>query len=304
MSSIFVMTFNQLLKPKMVCLYLLISALVSIVIFFSANNLLESSILQGQITSFTSFFVKLIFIWILGLPYVTWILYYGTGLIAVEQNNGTLLLLLTKPLSRNKIFLGKLAALLMASLLIGVISIFLNLSLMIFITSPDTQIIFRLLYLVPALFMYLLFIAFFFSTLALGLSVLFESKKKVFWRLLVVELLLYIGLPLLKEGMYSTNFQLLVIHYLDFSQHLSTVFIYFLSFIKGSSLSPAALTRIFDWYSGIVTNLQIPMDLNRNGFIISINPLIILTSWLISSCLVLTLALRRFANMDITNAKD
>ncbi|MGI6449285.1 MAG: ABC transporter permease subunit [Desulfitobacteriia bacterium] len=284
MGPIFAEALSRILKPKKVIIYLLIVSLVSVSAAMLSKYFFGSSILKGQIITFTSCFLGLSYLWILGLPLVLWIIYQGLGLIAEEREAGTLLLLFSKPLSRPKIFWGKFLALILAAILLAECSLFLALSLMTFFVFPDVIIALNILRLFPYLNLYMLFITVCFASLSAGLSIWCKSRKKAMGGFLLFILIIYLVLPLLKLipeynpaiiPKFSLGNWLKYLSYFDPSAHLSSVFAYFLNFAGELSLSPA-----MTWGTRV-------------------SPVVILIIWLAVCLLLLGWALRNFNNLEL-----
>lgn len=305
MTSLMAVTFYRLLKPKLVLCYLLLNIIVCILTVFLARDVLTGSILQGQMISYISFFTKLVFLWILGVPFLFWIIYQGTGLIAEEKRKGTLLLLVCKPLPRNRIIIGKYWGLVLAALLLGMVSILLAVSVLTLITSPDGKIILQILKTVPVLAIYLVFLTLFFSAISLTLSVVCQTRAKAFWGLYMAVILIYIVLPLIKSRVYLTDLgSLSFLYYFDLSAHLSSIYIHLLAGPGKILLSPAVQYHIYDWYSGFLPFLSEPFyGSEAPEIVLALNPWLIAVIWLALSGLFLAIALQKFRYIDITSAK-
>jgi ABC-type transport system involved in multi-copper enzyme maturation permease subunit len=220
MVTVFSETLSRILKPGFVIIYLLGLSIVSVASTLIIRYFFSSSILQGQIITYTSFFVMLCYFWVLGFPLVIWLIHNGIGLFARERDEGTLLLLLSKPLSRNHIFLGKYLALMLSSLLLGSCSIFLSITGMTLFVFPDDKIALYLLKIVPSLGIYLFFLTISLSIVSVGLSFYCRSRKKLLIGLLIFVVIVYIILPVLR------------ISYLD------SIYFYFITLTKKIMFSP------------------------------------------------------------------
>jgi len=305
MTSMLAVTFYRLLKPKLVLCYLLLNIGVFIATVFLARDLLTGSILQGQMISYISFFTKLVFLWILGIPFLFWIIYQGTGLIAEEKRKGTLLLLVSKPVSRNRIIMGKYFGLVLSALLLGMGTILLAVSILTLITSPDGKIILQILKIVPVLGIYLVFLTLFFSAISLTLSIVCQTRAKAFWGLYIAVVLIYIVLPLIKSRVYLTDLgSFSFLYYFDLSAHLSSIYIHLLAGLEKVLLSPAVQYHIYDWYSGLLPFLSEPLyGSEAPKIVLAVNPSLIVLIWLVLAGLLLATALRKFRHMDITSSK-
>lgn len=269
MSTLFAETLSRLLKPKKVLIYMLVISLVSVAVGLIIKTFYGNSILQGQIITFSSTYVMLCFFWNLGLPLALWTFYHGIGLILKEREQGTLLLLFSKPLSRSKIFWGKYLAFLLAVLLIGECSVLLSLTVMTILVFPDDKIAVHILQIIPFLMLYLLFIAVCFSSVAAGISVFCRTRKKAYRCTLFFILYIYIISPILRFLAEKPAGWTKYISYIDPSSHLSSIFHYIVTLAQDFELSPV-------------------LSVDFVG-----QPIIILVFWLVVSFLLLITATKK-----------
>jgi ABC-type transport system involved in multi-copper enzyme maturation permease subunit len=294
MGSIFMMTFSQILRPKRVIPYLLISCGVTAVTALLAPNLANDAILQGDIISFNSYFAKLAFLWLGGLPLVFWLIGHGLSLLALEKKAGTLLLLASKPISRSSLVLSKYLALNLAAFLLGECSLLLALAVIILAFWPDPVVISQLLTAAFFLGFYLLFLSLCISAFALSASLLCKSRKVPALVFSVVTILVYGGMPLMRMAIGSHFRQLLPLFYFDLNLHLSSVFHGILSLSPGITLSPHIPEELAAGYLAALPGFS---PLADPAFSLG-SPLIGLI-WLVVSLAVLAISLRHFKQIDI-----
>ena len=103
------------------------------------------------------------FFWTLGLVFTIVIGTSGAPLIAEEVKSGTMLLLVSKPISRIKIFIGKYIAVYLYGMLLSFFSIFVIGWIGVFVKSGNIDHFFSLIPFLTALFIYSLFILFLFT---------------------------------------------------------------------------------------------------------------------------------------------
>ncbi|NLI93245.1 MAG: ABC transporter permease subunit [Peptococcaceae bacterium] len=298
MGLIFRMALTRTLRPKLVVLYLIINAAVTVVTALFVENLSGSPVLQGGVISFNMYFAKLVFLWILGVSILLWIAVHGIRMIGLEKKEGTLLLLVSKPVSRYRIILGKYFALIFSALVVGVSSLFLDLSVIVLMFSPDPVIILQLFKTIPFLSLYLLFLSFCTSAFSLSVSILSKTLKKTYFVLSLIILFIYFGVPLLRPGVALYQ-ELRFLLYFDINTHLSSIFHYFLSLPPGIILSPKILWDLSDWYTGILPSFLKIAWLQDYHIKLLVNPQLVLVIWLTVSMFVLGLSARRFNKMDI-----
>ncbi len=276
MRTVFAQTLLTILRSGNILVYLLFVEGVTVLSGYASKYLLTNAIMQIEFTGSADLFLLFCFFWILGPPFLMFIVFHGIGLIAAEKKEGTLLLLASKPLARYKIFMGKWLALTVSSLILGLCSTFIAILLMTVFVHPDNSVIYELIKITPLLGIYLLFIVVCFSTVSAGLSVLCNSRKKILVVFLIFFIIIYLIIPIIKT---SINWQCVSFgywQYLDLSSHFQGMYAYFLS-----ASQDVIFSRTFA------------------DSIIAVKPLPVILFWLISCISFIFFALRKFQNMDI-----
>jgi len=205
-------------------------SIASIVVGFVLKQEIFGKEMAPQIQqSFTiGIFYILIFMWVLGIPFLIIISTKGISLIANEFQEGTMSLLVSTKLSRIKIVLYKWLAIFLSLILLGILAIFENLSILYLISGMNDIILNQLIQTVPSLLMYLLFIGFVFSSISILLSLIIKSKVIAIIVMITIIILIFLIIPLFKNFLigYYENYYLYLI---DLNYHLSMIYYYFIS---------------------------------------------------------------------------
>ena len=136
-------------------------------------------------------FLTISFIWIAGLFLAFVVSTYAAGFIAKESTDGTLLLLVSKPISRRQIVLGKLMALTIHVLLIEAITLLLFTALLRFMLPIETGLFINLLVTIPGILLYSLLVILVFGAISMCLSTLLQSQIKIMVSVAVIIALVF-----------------------------------------------------------------------------------------------------------------
>jgi len=190
--TVFARTAVNVLRSLNVFLYLLFIEGLGIAFFYIVRFLVSNAMIGMEVSDPLSFFLMLCFLWFTGLPLVVFIIHHGTRLIAGEKEEGTLLLLVSKPPERYQILLGKWLALVISSIILGICSTVLALTLFTIIIGFDSVIIGQFWRNSPQIGLYIVFLVISVSVISLFFSVLCFSSRKVTGILSGISVVVYL----------------------------------------------------------------------------------------------------------------
>jgi ABC-2 type transport system permease protein len=171
-------TFQDIYSLKKIILTLIIILILPL-IYVLLPSIVDFGLISpnhaATIISFTLIFPA--FFWTLGLVYTIVIGTSGTPLIAEEVKSGTMLLLVSKPISRIKIFIGKYIAVYLYGMLLSFLSIFVIGWVGVFAKSGNIDHFISLIPFLTALYIYSLFILFLFTSLTMAFSSIFKKAR-------------------------------------------------------------------------------------------------------------------------------
>lgn len=180
--------------------------------------------LEMQAGTLVGYFLLISYIWIGGLYIAGVITISGIDLVSREEDEGTLLLMVSKPISRFQFILGKSLALLATTLLLELVVLFGSIVVFWGILGLDQEIVGAVVGLVPWVFLYSIMVAILFVTLTVAMSVLSKSRalKSVLTMLLVI-LIFGVG-PIFRIAWPST-YENSRLYYVDPGYHLGNAFV-------------------------------------------------------------------------------
>jgi len=243
------------------------------------------------------------FFWTLGLVYTIIIGTSGAPLIAEEVKSGTMLLLVSKPISRIKIFVGKYVAVYLYGMLLSFFSIFVIGWIGVFVKSGNIDHFFSLIPFLTALFIYSLFVLFLFTSITMAFSSIFKKARSASILIIFISILSYIAFLLIKTltGPFYVTFQL---YHFDLGYHLGNVFILFIETLN--AVPPSLSWQM--WFANIsgVYSLGTSVDPDQNinlGGLEKTNyylPEFSLLIWILIAALLLVFGIWRLRKREIS----
>ncbi len=202
---------------------------------------METSLLVG-------FFIIISFLWIAGV-YLIYLVIGTSGLELVdrERDKGTLLLMVSKPISRSQFLLGKFLALVLTTLLLQAIILLGSVLVLWGLLGLDPDIVAALLSLLPWIFLFSLFVILAFASLSIALSTLVTSYLARNAILMVIVAIVFaagLGLRVQWPDIYE-DYRL---YYVDVSYNLGNTYVPLMDQAEAGRMLP-----VFQAWLGITT---------------------------------------------------
>ncbi|MDM7998491.1 MAG: ABC transporter permease subunit [Dehalococcoidia bacterium] len=164
----------------------------------------------------------------------------AAGFIAKEENDGTLLILASKPIRRRDILLGKLVALFVRTILLEAILLLLVALISRFVLHLDEAALTSFLRAVMWLLFYSVLTIAFFGTIAAALSTLTRNLVVIMVVLAVLVMFCFLAGPMVRsmlpeDGGFYIKYHL---YYIDISYHLQNAFVPFWEQGSGGEIIP------------------------------------------------------------------
>ncbi|MFX1572051.1 MAG: ABC transporter permease [Promethearchaeota archaeon] len=243
------------------------------------------------------------FFWSLGLSYTVFIGISGSPLIADELNSGTMLILVSKPISRIKIFLGKFVGVFLYGMLLSFIVIFVSGWMGVLIKSGNIDHFVTLIPFLTALYLYSLFILFLFTSITMALSTIFKKSRNASVGILLVSIFSFLAFQLIRT-MVGGAYVMFQLYHFDLGYHLGNVFILFIESLDAIPPS-TSWQRIFGMMTGVYST-ESPIDPDQNinlGGFSKTNyylPIVSLLIWLLIAFLLLAFALISLKKREVS----
>ena len=243
------------------------------------------------------------FFWTLGLVFTIVIGTSGAPLIAEEVKSGTMLLLVSKPISRIEIFIGKYIAVYLYGMLLSFFSIFVIGWIGVFVKSGNIDHFFSLIPFLTALFIYSLFILFLFTSITMAFSSIFKKARSASILIIFISILSYIAFLLIRTltGPFYSTFQL---YHFDLGYHLGNVFILFIETLNAvpPSISWQTMFAMITGVYSLGTSTDPDQNINLGG-LEKTNyylPVFSLLIWILIAALLLVFGIRSLKKREIS----
>ncbi len=204
--------------------------------------------LDMQTSFLAGYFVLITFLWMAGF-YLAYLLVgtSGLGLIDREKEKGTLLLMVSKPISRTQFLLGKFLALVLTTLLLEAIILVGSVIVFWIMLGLDPDTVSALLELLPWMLLFSLLVTLVFASLSVALSALGGSDVARSIAFLALLVFVFAAGPVMRMN-YPDIYKDYYLYYLDGGYNLSNAYVLLLDQVETDRLTPQAQA-----YLGIAT---------------------------------------------------
>ncbi len=304
MKVVFDKTLRNMFKPLIMSIYISLTIIITILIVLA--NIKDNSLLvtiPSQIESLKVVFTSLVFFYIGGIGLILLIMIFGLDIFATEEYEGTMKILVAKPVSRSSIIIGKILGLVLGTFIYFISTLLISLALFSIFTRIDRDVFIGLIKIVPSFILYGIFVIILFSSLSALLSSLFRKKVPS----IILFVLLVLGtfgiMPILRSISIQRNvYYESKLYILDLNSHLGNLFMEFVE--QGKEENEIYSTSLNMFTGRYISSLYDP-DIDQTNYslmkkndVISAN--IILLVYLSISILFFLLTYRKMIKKDIT----
>lgn len=202
--------------------------------------------LEMQASSLVGYFLMISFMFLAGfyLAYIVGI--SGLEFVAKEEERGTLLLMVSKPISRFQFLLGKFLALVLTSLLLELIVLLGSVLLLEKLLELDPDILEALLGLVPWIFLFSVIVGLLFAAISIAISALIKNEP-IRGLLLMLIIVLIFGAGPGVRMMWPNAYEDYHLYYVDGGYNLGNAYTMLLDQAESGRMTPQiqALSGIF-----------------------------------------------------------
>ena len=272
---------------------------------FSEGTQISSMSLAMQDQMIVGFFIVISFMWMAGIPLVLLAGLTCSGFIAKESEEGTLLMLVSKPIRRYEIVAGKFLAFMVNSILLSTTAILMSALIVTSTTEADAYIVGNVMSMVPPLLLYAVFVTAVFGSMATALSAISRSGMKAGMVMAGITILIFFGMMILRmwlggfyEGYYISS--------VDPNYHLGNAYLLFVE-SSGYRMAPmfqgimgtftgtfdaADMYRLYDVDIG-----ALPPELAPKPYAA---PVVSLALWVLVACAFFAAGLLRFERREVS----
>jgi len=231
-------TMEDMFSLRRTLLFLIVIAIVPFLGFASfaggapggsGGDMFSSTTFAMQNQMVVGFFIVLAFMWIGGIPLVLLASVTCGDFISKEDQDGTLLLLVSKPVRRYEIIIGKFLAFMLNAMLLEAAALLVSLLTITSLMQIDVYIFNNLLSILPYMFLYSVFVAFIFGCIATSLSSLFKSRIKTIMILVSITILIFFGFMVMRGWLIAFGaYETYSLNYVDVNYHLGNSYLFFI----------------------------------------------------------------------------
>ena len=203
--------------------------------------------LEMQTHAIVGYFLVFSFLWIAGFYIAYMIIISGMDFVSKEEEGGTLLLMVSKPIGRFQFILGKFLALLVTTLLIELVVLFGSILLFWALLGLEPESVRALMGLVFWILLYSVIITILFDALTIAISTLFKGRMlKTALSMFLVILIFGVG-PIFRM-VWPSTYENSHLYFIDPGYHLGNTYVA----ISGQAIS-GRMTPQSQAYLGIFT---------------------------------------------------
>jgi len=235
---IFAKTLHDLLSLKRTAALVVIGVLFTgIMSAVWSQGMSRPMSLQMQTHYLVDNFTLLAFMWIAGLFLAISVAATAAGFISKEDTEGTLLIMVSKPISRVDFVMGKFLALVANAMLIQTIVLLLSVVILWIVLPIDPQTFDAVFSLVPWMLLYSLLVTLAFGSIAVALSALMKSRVKITMvAMLLIMVVFLVGI--VPRTTFSGAYESFYLYYLDGGYHLGNTFTMLLDQAAAGQMMP------------------------------------------------------------------
>ncbi len=297
-------TFNEIFSPIKFLISIVIMLIYPIIIIMTLIGVDFGSISIHHASSFIVVTLAFpLFFWTFGIIFTSIIGIFGSPLISEEVNTGTMLILVSKPIKRYKIFLGKYIALFLYGILLSFCAIFLLGAISVLIYSRN---IYHFIGILPFLFsvlFYAVVLSFIFVSITLAFSSIFKTPRKSSLAIIFLVIISFIGFLFIRD-LINIDYEKLQLYHIDLGYHLGNVYVLFIELFNaippslGWQSSFAQLYDIFIYLGTEDPDQNINLGgLEKTNYYL---PIVSLLIWVIIAILLLVYGLISLKRREIS----
>jgi ABC-type transport system involved in multi-copper enzyme maturation permease subunit len=241
--------------------------------------------------------------WTLGIALICIVGTSGAALISEEVHSGSMLILVSKPITRIKIFLGKYLGLFLYGAVLSFLAVFLLGWIAVLRYSANIQHFYGLIPFLVASYLYSLVILLIFCSITLALSSIVKRPRSAALGVLLLVIISFIGMMIMKMfiGDYYDDFYLYTI---DLGYHLGNIYVGFMEAFD--AIPPVAQWQEFFAMTAGVYDVTSPVDpdqdinpggMTRNDYVY---PWVSLLVWVGIAVFLLIYGLRSLKKREIS----
>jgi ABC-type transport system involved in multi-copper enzyme maturation permease subunit len=303
-------TFLDLFGPKGFIITVIIMIFLPVMVGSIGNVLSPNPVDYGSLSVYSAAMrisftvIQYFYFWTFGLIFSSIIGVKAGKQIVTEVADGTMLMLISKPIGRLQIFLGKYIAIIAYGSLVSIVSLTLTMWINILILTGNISHFIQVIPFMGVTFLYTLFVMSIFTTISMALSAIVNKPRSVTLAsvgIVAITFILFLILNFMNLGPMLAKYY---ITYLNLGYHFGNVYVLFVDIFNALPNS-AIWQASFNIFTGIFTEASTDSTqdislggLEHNGYVQPVVSLLILVGF---SLLMLLMGLRSLKRKEISN---
>ncbi len=307
MLTIAAKTWHDCMKPKRVFPGLVVMLIVPVFVVMFTSGSVNYGIISIYSAAMNINFslVTLLYWWTLGIVFTILVSGATSGVIADEVDKGTMLILVSKPVSRVQIFFGKFLGVYVFGALFSLIGIFLLGWIAVLVTSANISYFIAMIPFLLFMFVYSIFVELIFVSISMALSSILKTGRKTMMLMILFSIMTFVVFYMIRTlgTAYYTQFSL---YWFDLGYHLGNILA---AAIQTSSIIPSSslwqglfnlFTSAFLVQTGSIVTAQ---DIDTGGYPLTgyVSPVISLLIWISLAAILLVYGLIKLKRKEISN---
>ncbi len=226
--AVFKKTISDILSLRKILIYLAV-VLIPQLLFINLSKeaqMFSNSGMALKTEFLIGFFLVFAFIWVCGIAPALLSSLVCSAFVAQEEADGTLLMVISKPIKRVNFLLSKFLAFALSALVLSALSLFASIYLWASLFSLDFYSLFRVLSLFPILTFYSFFVSIIFGSMSAAISTMFSSKIKALVPMILILILTFFAFIPIRGAVRSAGiYRTFMFDEIDLGYDLGNVFI-------------------------------------------------------------------------------
>lgn len=224
MKVIFNKTLRNMYKPVILGLYFGVIIFFTLIFVLTTRSNNALSILE-QIETIKTTYTSFNFIYLSGIGLIFLMMVFGVDIFATEEYEGTMRILVAKPVSRRSIVIGKVLGLLIGTFIYYISSLIISITLYSLLLRLDKDVFIGVMSIIPSFIVFAIFMIFIFTSIASLLSSLFRKKTPAIVVFVVLVIIIYGLIPISRNILMERGrYQDLKLQYLDTNSHFGNIY--------------------------------------------------------------------------------
>lgn len=248
--------------------------------------------------------VTMLYWWTLGINFTILISGATSGVIADEVDKGTMLILVSKPVSRVQIFFGKFIGVFAFGAILSLIGLFLLGWLAVLFTSANISYFIEMIPFLLFMFAYSLFVEIIFVSISMALSSLLTTGRKTMMLMILFSMMTFVVFFMIRTVLpdYYVQYSL---YWLDLGYHLGNVLAYAIQ--TWNAIPPSSLWQItFNIFTSAFvqsSGMESAQNIDLGGYPLAeyVSPMISLLIWVAIAAILTLYGLLKLKRKEITN---